>query len=436
VSVDFSLESQTMAFRHYSLSCSSCNTFIEDDGYVLNCSKCQTSSLLISKYTNNTFTISPTEDGIYRYREWLPIWRTMRGAACTVTFRSESISRLTGLRNLWIAFNGYWPEKEAFFHTCSFKELEAYCVLGRIPAGGSKVLTIASAGNTAAAFAQICSLNNVPCLIIIPEDALCKMRFSTTIAPCVKLVAITGSGDYSDAIKIAECVTTNDGFFPEGGAKNVARRDGLGSVLLSVYETIGRLPDYYFQAIGSGTGAIAVHDTAKRLLGEHGAIPHLYLSQNLPFAPIHKSWRSGSRSWIAQDEKEAKREITQIQAPVLANRNPPYSIRGGLYDALSESQGDVFAVTNGEAFAAARLFEEKEKIDLEPAAAVAFASLLTATKTGLIPKEATVVLNITGGGNLRHASDFQLHQYQAHLSMSVDKIGTGVDLQEILQLYS
>jgi len=421
--------------RHYGLSCSNCNAIISDDGYLLSCSKCEVPSLLTSDYRRKVFTISPNEDGIYRYRDWLPIWRTMNGSASTVTFQSAKISALTGLRNLWIAFNGYWPEKGAFFVTCSFKELEAYSVLGRIPDESNKILTVASAGNTAAAFAHACSANSIPVLIIVPEVALSKMRFSMPIASCVKIVAITGYGDYMDAIRVAESITTMDQFFPEGGAHNVGRRDGLGTVLLNVFETIGRLPDYYFQAIGSGTGAIAIHETATRLTGKKGTVPHLYLSQNLPFAPIHRCWRASSKSWLAVDENEAKDQIAQIQAPVLANRRPPYSIRGGLYDALVNSKGDTFAVTNEEALAAARLFEEIEHIDLEPAAAVAFASLLIAVKSGVVPNEATVLLNITGGGGRRYASDFQLHQHQANLLISADKVGTGFDVQEILKQY-
>ncbi|MFR4038353.1 MAG: hypothetical protein ACLTZT_11530 [Butyricimonas faecalis] len=37
------------------------------------------------------------------------------------------------------------------------------------------------------------------------------------------------------------------GFSPGGGAKNVARRDGMGTTVLSAVEKIGRIPDYYFR---------------------------------------------------------------------------------------------------------------------------------------------------------------------------------------------
>jgi len=108
------------------------------------------------------------------------------------------------------------------------------------------------------------------------------------------------------------------------------------------------------------------------------------------------------------DEAQAKRQIAALDAKVLSNRWPPYAIPGGLYDALVESKGNVVAVTSGQALDAAILFEASEGIDLHPAAAVAFASLLEASRDRLVDPDATVVLNISGGGKRRLASDFTL----------------------------
>ena len=420
---------------HYRLFCPGCGTYVEDDGYILTCGICAKPSLLRSVYQNRTFTISHAETGIYRYRAWLPIRRTMAGASGTVTFQSERLSALTGLSNLWIAFNGYWPERGAFLSSSSFKELEAYCVLGRLPAGRDKILTVASAGNTGAAFALACSASHTPCLIFIPERALGTMRFSVPIASCVKVVVIEGDGDYLDATKAAESIASVNGFYLEGGVKNVARRDGLGTVLLSVFEAAGRLPDYYFQAVGSGTGAIAVHETAKRFSIEGEVTPHLYVSQNLPFVPIQNSWRARTRTWLEPDEKRAKHELAQIDAQVLSNRQPPYSMVGGLFDALTESRGEVFGITNEEARSAARLFEEIENIDIEPAAAVAFASLLATIKIGGVPKSAMIVVNITGGGRFRYSTDFNLGCVDPHLVLSAKRIGGRRWIEELLAMF-
>jgi cysteate synthase len=420
--------------QHYLLSCPACGFVFVDDGYQLECGSCLDASLLVSQYRAKEFGIS-AEEGIYRYRSWLPVRRSLVGSNCTFTYQSERLSASTGLENLWIAFNGYWPDKGVHFLSGSFKELEAYSVLGRIPVTNETVIVVASAGNTGAAFARICSQNGILCLIIVPEIGLRRMRFDQPVASCVRIVAVTGNGDYSDAIRLGNLMARRSGFSSEGGAKNVARRDGLGTVLLNVFETIGRLPDYYFQAIGSGTGAIAVHESARRLSGGRGPFPHLWLSQNFPFTPIYNAWKSGSRNWPHLSEGDAKRQISQIRAQVLANRFPPYAPRGGLYDVLVESEGNVLAITNEQAINAAKLFEKSEGVDIEPAAAVAFASLLTSVKDRLLPSNATVVLNVTGGGQLRRFENRPAIQLEADLSIDPADIESVRSQNEIAKLF-
>jgi cysteate synthase len=102
----------------------------------------------------------------------------LQGSSAPVTYKSEKLARELGLKNLWITFSGWWPEKGARFKTCSFKETEAYSVCGRMTPEMKKVLVVASAGNTARAFAQVCSDNQIPLLLCVPEDNL--MRFGST----------------------------------------------------------------------------------------------------------------------------------------------------------------------------------------------------------------------------------------------------------------
>src|SRR5690242_10666492 len=95
---------------------------------------------------------------------------------------------------------------------------------------------------------------------------------------------------------------------------------------------------------------------------------------------------------------EGKKLIQQTTARVLSNMAPPYSVKGGIFDVLKESQGEMFAVDGSEACYAMQLFEEAENIDIDPAAGVTFATLLKATTYRLIDRKALVLLHITGGG--------------------------------------
>lgn len=385
----------------YTLRCRGCGATYEDDGYMLRCPADHEPALLISEYAQSRFEPDKRADGLFRFKDWLPARRVLPNGACTVTYQSDALSRLTGLSRLWIAFNGYWPDKGARLETGSFKELEAWTVLSRLPEPDGNVLVIASAGNTGAAFARICSLYDVPCVIIVPEGALPGLQFVDPIADQVKVVSLGGLADYYDAIQLAARVSEAEGFIAEGGVWNVGRRDGLGTVVLEAVETIGELPDYYFQAVGSGAGGIAAYEAAERLMadGTFGSTPpRLMLCQNTPFAPIFDSWGTGERRLVEYTDDTAKTQVQKLIAAVLSNRRPPFTTAGGVYDALTDTGGDVLIADNEEAVRAGLLFQQTEGIDIEPASAVAFAALLKAAADERIEPDALTVLNITGGG--------------------------------------
>ena len=291
--------------------------------------------------------------------------------------------------------------------TCSFKETEAYSVCGRFDESAGRILVVASAGNTARAFAKVCSENNIPLLLSVPEDNLDALWFEEPLNDCVKLIAAQKGGDYFDAIHLSNVGR----FIAEGGAKNVARRDGMATTVLSAAAFIGRIPDYYFQAVGSGTGAIAAWEAAMRLEADGRFGPNrmkLMVSQNAPFVPMYDAWRADSRHMLPYDDHRARRDAGIIDAKVLSNRRPPYGLAGGLYDALKESGGDFFVSTNAALRRAAKLFEQTEGIDIHHAAAVAVDSLIQAVKQGKVGREDVVMLNVTGGGERRYKAGRQM----------------------------
>jgi cysteate synthase len=393
--------------RHYTLVCSDCGRRYDDDGLILDCLADHAPALLRTQYSDGSFGPLTDDDGIFRYKRWLPVVRTPDNAGRTVVYRSDGLGCMLGLPNLWIAFNGFWPERGAVLETATFKDMEAQTVLGRL-GGKGVILTVASAGNTGAAFAWACSQRQQPCLIIVPGKGLRRFKFRNPLHSAVNLVVID-DGDYPDAIELAAAVSRASAFQPEGGVKNVGRRDGLGTVLLSAFEEMNQLPSYYFQAVGSGTGAIAVHEAAKRVrtAGGDEQLPRLMLCQNLPFTPIFDAWRMNLESPAGSADK-FREDLRQVYADELTNWTPPYGIRGGVRDALVESRGEVMATTNDAARLAVDMFSELEGIDIEPAAGVAVACLRSAAAQGKFDKSAAVLLNITGGGRLRLEKDYPL----------------------------
>ena len=385
----------------YTLQCIATGREFDDAGWILDDPECKTPSLVRAIYANKQLNLKSDDYGFYKFCDWLPVKRILSGSSAPVTYKSEALAKHLGLSNLWITLNGYAPRHGVKMTTCSFKETEAYSVCARIDQREERVLVVASAGNTARAFARVCSDNNIKLLLAVPADNLDALWFTEPINDCVKLIACEKGGDYFDAINLSNMALKSHKFYAEGGAKNIARRDGMGTTVLSAVTTIGRIPDYYFQAVGSGTGAIAAWEANMRLIedGHYGNnIMKLIVSQNAPFVPIFDAWRADSREMLPYDMKKARRDAELIDAKVLSNRKPPYTFAGGLYDALKATNGDVVVATNAQARRASKLFKDLEGIDIHPAPAVALASLIKMVESGSIDKEACIMLNITGAG--------------------------------------
>lgn len=392
-----------MAFKptNYKLLNVADGRVFEDEGWTLSDPESDAPSLIRAVYEKSRFEPLEGRKGLYRYANWLPIKKTLRNSHAPVTYKSKGLAKMLGMDNLYITLSGYCPKFGAKMETCSFKETEAFSVCARLPKNNKRILVVQSAGNTARAFAKVCSDNNIPIVICIPKDNAGDLWFTKKLSSCVKVIATPSGTDYYDAIALGEKICQNPRFMAEGGAKNVARRDGMGTTVLSAVEAIGRIPDAYFQAVGSGTGAIAAWENAERLaadgrFGENRM--RIYASQNSPFTLMYDSWKAHSRSLVPITPEESRRKAEVILGKVLSNRKPPYSIAGGLFDVLEKSNGDMFKVSNDEIVYWVVQYINLEGYDIFPASACAVASLKQALDAGIVKRDETVMLNITGGG--------------------------------------
>ena len=470
---------------NYSLICSKCGKEYNDSNpgeWRLSCDNEKDDpnhgkALLVSFYPNQNKAFSEnlkeSKTKLSDFSSFLPIREEYQkipiDTSAPICWKSVNFGeKHLGLKNLWISFNGYIDNKDSYLSSCTFKELEATSIFSRIFSKTSdkkRTIVVSSAGNTARAFAQIfskkASFNEksneyVDLIIVVPEKSLDKIWSIPTLPfdeKRVKLIIIK-DGDYSDAIKMADLISSLDKniFFPEGGAKNPARRDGMGiSLLAAIFEIkkqTGKiiLPDHYFQAVGSGTGGISAWEGAKRIqeylnnenkneVNKNNIYKidieikmKLHLSQNIPFTPMADAWEKDVREMPSYcfDEDEGKKRINEVSAFVLTNRHPPFGIHGGVYDAMKSCKGSEFyKISNEEAKNAADIFEKLEGYSVDPAAAVAIASLIRAVELNKVKKEEIIVLNVTGGGKKELDTKFQnqgLLYLKPFKTISIDEI--------------
>ncbi len=408
---------------HFKIRCRNCGALLKEV-YCAFCEHCK-DALLVTEYTDIQFR-SDLGEGIWKFR-WLPVHTPEFAQSGTLVYRSSGLAEKLDLENLYIAFNGYWPERGALLQTCTFKEFEAAVVIQNARESGIKGLVVASAGNTARAFSHLSAISGFPVIIIVPTMCLMEMWYLEN-SNSVPTLAV-GDGDYADSIDIARKIAMVMGFPFEGGVKNIAKRDGLGVVLLEAVRGIGRLPDHYFQAVGSGTGAIGVWEMAERFLrdGRFGDLPPvLHLGQNLPFGPMTHAWLKDSRTLFKEDLRPEL--IGEITTRVLSTRYPAYSIKGGVYDALKATRGRMYGIINKDVYRAMDTFLETEGIDVAPASGVAIAALEQAVEFRNVKNDDIILLNITGGGEKRLGRERRRYDVEPKM------ISKGISEKEIERL--
>lgn len=385
----------------FKLRCLKCGRTYQESNYVCKCTNgCE--SVLRTEYKKKRLEIVDNYKGVWKYFNWLPIKKVennfLNYNSSFSIYKSERLSKYLGLKNLVICLNIY-PDMQ----TGSFKDIEAEVSFQRVIDSryNGYPLVLSSDGNNAISFIHYSNIMKYPIVLCVTEDARNRRIWSYSKENNhTNLISI--NGDYYDAIHLANEFGKVDGFLPEGGALNVGRRDGVGTILIEATRFLGYIPDHYFQALGSGPGAIATYESALRLIsdGRYGNIPpKIHGSQNYPFVPMYDAWKEKSRKIDPKyQEESAKKLIDQTYAHVLTNRFPAYSLVGGLYDVLKATSGEFYSINNDEAKKAQILFKKLEGCSVVPESGIAIASLIKAVKQGKIDNQDSILLNITGGG--------------------------------------
>jgi len=388
---------------HHKIKCLKTGDIIDDE-YTLHYTE---GALLSAQYSKEL--VRRNLPGVWNYADWLPTSTTSEYVAGTVTYKSEKLNEALGMSNLWITFHGYWPEKGGLCPTGTFKDMEAVPTLVRIADHGCKGIICASAGNTARAFSYYSGLSDTPLIVIVGASHADRLWLPKNHPQDSVKVVVIEDGDYSSATKVSKDLAKRlEGWQLEGGAHNIARRDGIGTLIIDAAFTIGELPKHYFQGIGGGPGPIGVHEMASRLIDSgmfEGPVPRQHVSQNTQHCPIHNAWQAGRSNLI--DSDFPTKEV-EVYSDLLLNKSPCYSPVGGVHDILKQSNGQTYVVEKEDAIAAKKLFEENEGIDILTPASVALASLQQALEVGEISPDDCTVLNISGGGTERLAADLEI----------------------------
>jgi threonine synthase len=323
---------------------------------------------------------------IWRYRELLPIEdRPTVGfhAGFTPLFKADNLARELGMKELYI------KDDSVCHPTLSFKDRVVAVALTRAKELGFKTVACASTGNLAGSVSAQAAWAGLNRFIFIPADLESgKVIGSLTYAP--NLVAV--EGNYDDVNRLCAEVAARYRWAFVNVNIRPYYAEGSKTYGYEIMEQLGwRVPQHVVVPVASGsllTKIWKAFNEFKKLGLVSSVDAKMYAAQAQGCSPVVTAMRE--KSEIIKPVKP------QTIAKSLAIGNPA----DGLYalDVIKESRGSGESVTDAEIVEGIKLLARTEGIFTETAGGVTVASAKKLIENGVIPKNESCVICITGNG--------------------------------------
>ena len=372
------------------LQCSMCHaSFPAEALYV--CDKCL--GPLEAVYDHDAIRANVTRDliasrpqNLWRYREFLPIVgkpRTGFHSGCTPLVRATRLASELGLDELYI------KDDSNNHPTLSYKDRVVSVAATRAVELGLGIFGCASTGNLANSVAAHAARLDLECYVFIPRTLEPgKILGSAVSGPHV--VAVDGT--YDDVNRLCTQVGDRYGW----GFANINLRsyyaEGAKTYAFEIAEQLGwRFPRHVVSPVAGGT----LLPRIGRGFGEFraaglvdGEIPKIHAAQAAGCAPVIRALEQGV------EYPEPVKPDTIAKSIAIGNPADGFQV----LRTVRNTGGSGAVATDPEILAAIRLLARTEGIFTEPAGGTTLAATIKLVKNGVIPKNESVVLCITGNG--------------------------------------
>jgi threonine synthase len=225
--------------------------------------------------------------------------------------------------------------------------------------------------------------------IFCGESFVQRLNFSDS--PNVTVYKVEGS--FVAAGKAARQFASRQGFTPEAGFFNPARREGLKLAYLEAFDEMPLQPSVVIQAVSSGMGLYGAQKGIDEYLalGRLTVAPRIVCAQQQTCSPMYNGWRDGvtqlGDEYVIPNPEGLAEAILRGDA----RDTYPYMRR------IVESSGGCFEIANeAEILRARKMAFELEDLDICNASSVALAVAFRLARRGWIDKEEAVLVNLTG----------------------------------------
>lgn len=270
--------------------------------------------------------------------------------------------------------------------TFSFKDRASAIVSAFAKENGFKTIVTASTGNAGSSLAGICATQGQKAVIIVPESAPAA-KLTQIIMYGAKIIPV--KGNYDDAFDLSIEATKEFGWYNRNTAFNPLTIEGKKTVSFELFEQLNfTVPDNIFVPVGDGVIISGVYKGFEDLL-------KLNIIKKMPCVIAVQS--NGSDNLIRNINKEnfVSKSSSTIADSISVDIPRNFYMTQHFIETYN---GKYLSVSDDEIIKASSILSKNTGLFAEPAAAAAFAGLLSYSKNHQITKNSNNVVLLTGSG--------------------------------------
>src|SRR5512132_453498 len=322
---------------------------------------------------------------LWRYLELLPVESPKTGfnSGFTPLVKADRLARELGLSELYI------KDDSVNHPTFSYKDRVVSIAATRNVELGFPVFGCASTGNLANSVSAHAARLGLPCYVFIPNDLEPnKILGSAVYGP--QIVAV--DGNYDDVNRLCTQVADKYGW----GFANINLRayyaEGAKTYGFEIAEQLGwRFPRHVVSPVAGGTllpRILKGFEELRRVGLVDGELPAIHAAQAAGCAPVVQAFEAGL------DFPEPVKPNTIAKSIAIGNPADGFQV----LHALRNTGGSAMAVEAREVLDGIQLLAETEGIFTEPAGGTTVAATRKLIERGVLPRDESIVICITGNG--------------------------------------
>jgi threonine synthase len=340
------------------------------------------------EYDLKNVTLRDSKNPFVRFIDLLPVQKLqdrLPEATYMPLVHATRLGRELGMTSLYL-------KNETALPTRTTKDRMAAIALAYLRERGVRSFTASSTGNSSTSFAYGMRAHPDMHLFLFTAE-----RFVPRVQHADHhQVTHIGMRDatFVEAARYADVYARKHGLTSENGFFNPGRREGLKLAFLEACNQLAQPIDWYVQAVSSAMGVYGAYKGARELhaIKHISQLPRLLCVQQESCAPMVHAFSEGSETI---QSKHVVARPTGIADAIL--RGDPTRAYPRIRRIVLESRGDLTAVSEAEIRAARKSVQVHEGISPCFSASTAIAGLIKSVAAGVVDRDATIVINLTGG---------------------------------------